>query len=117
MQALALVLPSPLPLSTCGTPLQGHGGLQYAVREGLAQRPQQRCVLQTDVRSYDASRDHQRLLDRLAVHSADQPVLNLIGQSLHRCAERGGLYWDHLQGLALGSAPGQAGTVLKGASP
>jgi RNA-directed DNA polymerase len=27
----------------------------------------------------------------------------LIGQSLWRCAEWGGLYWDHRQGIALGS--------------
>ena len=43
------------------------------------------------------------LFRSLAVHSADQPGLNLIGQSLHRCAARGGLYGDHRQGLALGS--------------
>jgi hypothetical protein len=104
MKALALVLPAHLPFSTRCTHLKGHGGLQYAVRAVVAALPQQRFVLKTDVRSYYASIDHQLLLDRLAVHIADQQVLNLIGQSLRRCAAWGGLSWDHRQGIALGSS-------------
>ena len=42
------------------------------------------------------------LLDRLAVHIRDYPVLNLIGQYLRRGAERGGLLWKHTAGIALG---------------
>jgi RNA-directed DNA polymerase len=92
IKALALVLPAHLPLSPRCTHLKGHGGLKYAVREVLKALPQHRFVLKTDVRSYYASIDHQILMDRLAVHIADRQVLNLIGQSLQRCAERGGLY-------------------------
>jgi RNA-directed DNA polymerase len=103
MKALALVLPRSLPLSTRCTHLNGHGGLKYAVREVIAALPEHRFVLKTDVRSYYASIDHRLLLDRLAVYITDQQVLNLIGQYLRRCAERGGLVWDHTQGIALGS--------------
>ncbi len=42
------------------------------------------------------------LLNRLAVHIRDYPVLNLIGQYLRRGAERGGLLWEHTTGMALG---------------
>ena len=65
--------------------------------------PQHHFVLKTDVRSYYTSMDHQLLLDRLAVYIGDRAVLNLIGQYLRRCTERGGLYWDHRKGIALGS--------------
>ena len=85
------------------THLKGHGGLKYAVGEIVAALPQHRFVLKTDVRSYYASIDHQLLLDRLAAHITDRQVLHLIGQYLRRCAERGGLYWDSQQGIALGS--------------
>jgi len=71
-----------------------------AVLQGL---PQHSFVLKTDVRSYYASIDHQLLLDRLAVHIGDHAVLNIIGQYVRRCAERGDLFWEHTQGIALGS--------------
>jgi hypothetical protein len=100
MKALALVLPQYHPLSMRCTHLQGHGGLKSAVRQALQQLPQHHFVLKTDVRSYDASIDHQLLLDRLAVHIADRQIRNVIGQYLMRCAEQGGLFWDHRQGIA-----------------
>ena len=103
LQALALVLPHHLPLSPCCPHRTGHGGLTHAVRQVLAALPQQRVVLKTDVRSSYASIDHALRRDRLAVHSADRQVLQVIGQYLRRCAERGGLFWAHRQGLALGS--------------
>ncbi len=46
---------------------------------------------------------HQLLLDQLAVYIPDRQVLNLITQYLRRCAERGGLFWEHSKGIALGS--------------
>jgi hypothetical protein len=103
MKALALVLPHYLPLSPRCTHLKGHGGLKYAVREVVKALPQHHFVLKTDVQAYYASIDHQLLLDHLAVRITDRHVLNLIGQYLRRCAERGGLYWDHKKGIALGS--------------
>ena len=78
-------------------------GVAKAPLCSLKALPQHHFVLKTDVRSYYASMDHQLLLDRLAVSSGDRAVLNLIGQYLRRCAERGGLYWDQRQGIALGS--------------
>jgi hypothetical protein len=102
-KALALVLPAHLPLSPRCTHVKGHGGLKATVRAVLQALPQHRFVCKTDVQSYYASLDHLIRLDRLAVHIADRQVLSLIGQSLQRCVERGGLYWDARQGIALGS--------------
>ena len=75
MKALALGLPHYLPLSPRCTHLKGHGGLKYAVRQGLAYLPHHHFVLKTDVRAYYASIDHQLLMDRLAVHIADRQIL------------------------------------------
>jgi len=41
------------------------------------------------------------VLDQLAHYIKDPRVLNLIGQYLGRCAERGGLYWEYTKGIAL----------------
>lgn len=103
MKALSLVLPKGLPLSKQCTHIKGHGGSKYAVRQVLEQLPDYRFVLKTDVQSYYASIDHQLLLDRLAGYISDQKVLNLIAQYLRRCAERGGLFWEHRKGITLGS--------------
>ena len=74
------------------------------MREGVEALPQERFVLQTDVKSSDAALEPQRLLDRLAVHSTDGAVLNVSGESLRRCGtERGGLCREQRQGMALGS--------------
>ncbi len=103
MKALSLVLPQYLPLSEQCTHLKGHGGGKYAVRQVLEHLPEHTFVLKTDVQSYYASINHQLLLDRLAVYIPDRKVLNLIAQYLRRCAERGGLFWEYRQGIALGS--------------
>ncbi len=55
------------------------------------------------MQQYYASIDHHLLLDRLARYIKDRAVLNLIVQHLRRVAERGGLYWEHTRGVALGS--------------
>jgi len=64
--------------------------------------PTHRFVLKTDVQAYYASIDHHLLLDQLAQYITDRRILNLIGQYLTRVAERGGLYWEHRCGIALG---------------
>ena len=102
LKALSLVLAQRLPFSKHCTHIKGYGGSKGAVRQVLRHLPEQRFVLKTDVQGYYASIDHQRLLDRLAAHITDRRVLNLIGQYLKRCAERGGLYWEYPQGIALG---------------
>ena len=102
LKALSLALSKVLPLSTACTHLKGHGGAKHAVRQAVAQLPRQRFVLKTDVQGYYASIDHQLLLDRLARYVPDRAVLNLIGQYLRRVAERGGWYWEHRRGIALG---------------
>ncbi len=42
-------------------------------------------------------------MDQLAVYIPDRQVLNLSAQYLRRCAERGGLFWEHSKGIALGN--------------
>jgi hypothetical protein len=102
MKMLALTLPQYLPLSNHCVHLKGHGGSKDAVRRVMARLPHDPFVLKTDVQSYYASIDHQSLLDQLAIHIADRRIMNLIGQYLLRCAERGGLFWEYKQGIALG---------------
>jgi RNA-directed DNA polymerase len=103
MQALSLVLPRHLPLAKQCAHLNGHRGLQGAVRQVLQALPQAQFVLKTDVQAYYASIDHHLLLQRLAAHITDPQVLHLIAQFVQRCAERGGLYWEPTQGIPLGS--------------
>ncbi len=72
------------------------------MRQVLRHLPQHRFVLKTDVKSYYSSIGHFLVLDQLAHYIKDPRVLNLIGQYLGRCAERGGLYWEYTKGIALG---------------
>ena len=102
MKALTLVLQEHLPSSPRCTHLKGHGGLKGAVRQVQQALPDHRFVLKTDVQSYYASIDHCLLMDRLAQYIKDPLILNLIGQYLTRVTERGGLYWEHRKGIALG---------------
>ena len=102
MKMLAMALPQYLPLSNHCMHLKGHGGSKDAVRTVMARLSHTPFMLKTDVQSYYASIDHQLLLDRLSAYITDRRVMNLIGQYLLRCAERGGLFWEHKQGIALG---------------
>ncbi len=72
------------------------------MRQAMAKLADNRFVLKTDVKSYYASIDHHRLLDRLAAHIRGKAILNLIGQYLRRTAERGGEFFDHDRGISLG---------------
>jgi retron-type reverse transcriptase len=99
MKMLAMALPQYLRLSNYCMPLKGYGGSKDAIQMVMACLPHAPFVLKTDVQSYYASIDHQLLLDRLAVCIADRRVLNLMGQYLLRCAERGGLFREYQQGL------------------
>ncbi len=56
----------------------------------MAKLADNRFMLKTDVKSYDASIDRQRLVNRLAVPIRDKAVLNPIGRYLRCTAERGG---------------------------
>ncbi len=102
LKALSLVLVKHLPISKNCAHIRGHGGAKGAVRQVLRHLPQHRFVLKTDVKSYYSSIDHFLVLDQLAHYIKDPRVLNLIGQYLGRCAERGGLYWEYTKGIALG---------------
>ena len=63
-----------------------------------------RFVLKTDVKSYYASIDHSRLMESLAEYVHDPRITSLLYQYLTRCAERGGLFFDHTRGIPLGCA-------------
>ncbi len=80
----------------------GQGGAKGAVRKVLGHLADNRFVLRTDIKSYYASIDHFLLLDQLAEYIQDRRVLNLLGQYLRRCAERGGLFWEYECGISLG---------------
>lgn len=101
-KALSLVLSEHLPLSKHCSHIKGHGGSKGAVRKVLKHIGNNRFVLKTDIKSYYASIDHGLLLERLSAYIKDMRVLNLIGQYLRRCAERGGLFWEFTKGIALG---------------
>jgi hypothetical protein len=102
MKALTWTLQEHLPLSSRCMHIKGHGGLKQAVCDVYEALPQHQFVLKTDVKSYYASIDHGLLLDRLSRYIADERVMNLIVRYLRRCAERGGLFWEHRQGISLG---------------
>ena len=102
MKALARLLQEHLPISPRVAHIAGNGGQKGAVRQVWEALPEHTFVLKTDVRSYYASIDHERLLERLACHLADPQLIRLLVQYLRRTAERGGLYWEHRQGIARG---------------
>ena len=103
LKALALVLGSRLSFSRNCTHLKGNGGGKGAVRRVWRHLKQHRFVIRTDVKSYYASIDHQRLIERLAQVIQDRRVLNLIERYLRRTAEQGGLFWESEGGIPLGS--------------
>ena len=102
LKAMALVLAERLPASSRCYHLDGHGGAKAAVRDAMDLLPSHQFVMKTDVKSYYASIDHARLLDRLALDITDTRVLNLVTQYLRRSVEGGGHYWSYSHGIALG---------------
>ena len=56
------------------------------------------------LKSYYASIDHSRLMNALADYVHDPRITSLLYQYLTRCAERGGLFFEHTRGIPLGCA-------------
>ena len=102
LKALALVLADHLPVSRSCTHVRGHGGAKAAVRSVWQQVPEHRFVLRTDVKSYYASIDHERLYDQLAEVIRDRAVLSLLWVYLRRTVEHGGLFHDYKEGISRG---------------
>ena len=106
LKCLALALARSLPCSERCFHLKGSTaqkkGSKAALRSVIAQLPCHQFVLKSDVRSYYASVDHDLLLDLLAVQIQDRLIVNLIGQYLRHCTERGGLFWEARKGICLG---------------
>ncbi len=106
LKALAGLLQELLPLSPRCTHLKGHGGLKGALRQVLGALPRSHFVCRTDVDSYYASMDQERLQDQLAQalkgHPDRSAILSLTWQAMQRSSERGGLFRNHHQGIARG---------------
>jgi len=102
LKCLALGLREPLGISPRCYHLKGAGGSKHALTELLAALPAHEFVFRTDVASYYASIDHDRLLGRLAAVVTDPRILTLIAQYLMCSAERGGDFWHYRAGIALG---------------
>ncbi len=100
LEFLAKYIGQVLPRSQPSTNVKGNRGLKDVVRRVAEAVPLQRFVLCTDVKSYYASIDHDRLLRRLEVHIEDRRVLNLVAQFLERTADSGRPLFDADKGLA-----------------
>ena len=108
LKCLALTLASALPRSPRCFHLKAIGGdkkgAKAALRAVMDHLAPARFVLKTDVKSYYASIDHARLMNALADYVHDSRITSLVYQYPTRCAERGGLFFDHTQGIPLGCA-------------
>lgn len=102
IKALTLCLATILPASTRCTHIKGNGGAKEAIRQVAEHLPTNSFALRTDIKSYYASIDHHRLLDRLEGHISDRSVMNLLGQYLRRCICDGGNFIDTERGISLG---------------
>lgn len=84
------------------THLKGHGGLKATVAQVQRKLPHYRYVLRTDIKQFYAHIDHEVLLDQLDQVVNEPWVMNLLGQCIARCAERGGTFRDITRGIARG---------------
>lgn len=104
LKAMAIVLTRYLArrLSSRCFHLAGNGGAKAAVREVVANLPQNRFVFRTDVKSYYASINHDILHAQLAEHIDDPRLLDLLWQYMRRTVYDDGIYEDVEQGISLG---------------
>lgn len=91
-----------LPQSSACTHLRGNGGLKGTIRRVQRALGQHHYVFRTDVKSYYASIDHNRLMDQLAEHVTDRDTLNLLWQYMHRTVEFGGTFREIKRGIPAG---------------
>ncbi len=106
LKAIALVLTDALlpRLSSRCVHLAGRGGAKAAVRAVTRALSAHRFVFRTDVRHYDASIDHDRLLSQLQTHLDDPRLLDLLSHYLRRTVYDDGLYHDVRRGISRGCA-------------
>jgi len=102
LKALTIILADILPVHETCTHIKGNGGLKRAVRVVQHHLSGNRFAFRTDVKSYYASIDHLKLLDRLSIYVRDKKLLNLVGQYLKRSTEYGGTFRDFDQGISRG---------------
>src|SRR5205823_3684773 len=96
LEAVAIVLARHWDFSPRCHHVAGHGG---AVDQALPDFP---YVLRSDVKSYYASLDHERLLAQLGDAIADPRLLILLEKYVRRTIYQDGLYRDVRQGISLG---------------
>ena len=99
LKALTARLAHILPSSSACTHLRGHGGLKATIRRVREALPQYLYVCRTDVKSYYASIDHDKLLDQLTPYVSDRNVMNLLVQYMRRTEEYGGTFCDITHGI------------------
>jgi len=104
LKSIAIVLTKRLSLSDRCYHLPGHGGAKAAVRDVVANLPDNPFVFRSDVKSYYASIDHDILLGQLAEHIDDSRLLDLVEQYVRRTVVENGLYEDVTKGISLGCA-------------
>jgi hypothetical protein len=102
LKAVALVLAGHWAFSPRCHHVAGHGGAKAAVRAVDQALPDFPFVLRSDVQSYYASIDHERLLAQLRDALPDPRLLTLLEKYVRRTVYQDGLYRDVTQGISLG---------------
>ena len=102
LKTLTEQLSHTLPRSPACMHLRGNGGLKGTLRRVQRALGQHHYVFRTDVKSYYASIDHNRLMDQLAEHVTDRDTLNLLWQYMHRTVEFGGTFREIKRGIPAG---------------
>jgi len=102
LKALALMIGPRLRISKRCVHVKGHGGLKAAVREVQQRLPDYRFVLRTDVKAFYESIDQSIMLGQLAAEIDDEFAFKLLGHSIRRTVERGGLYREIRTGISRG---------------
>lgn len=102
LQDLTKTLSRILPRSTACTHLRGHGGQKGAIRRVQRTLPEYRFVCRTDVKSFYASIDHDKLLTQVARHVTSRPMMNLLVQYMRRTVEYGGTFREVSRGIPAG---------------
>nr|WP_281395977.1 reverse transcriptase domain-containing protein [Sulfitobacter undariae] len=91
-----------LPRSTVCRHLRGHGRQKGAVRQVQPALPEYRFVCRTNVKSFYASIDHDKLPTQVARHVTSRPMMNLLVQYMRRTVEYGGTFREVSCGITAG---------------
>ena len=82
--------------------LANTGGSKRAIREVKNAIKTNKFCIRTDIKSYYASIDHQKLFTQLKCYIKDIRILDLLCQYMKFTVEFGGIYKDNIRGICLG---------------